>query len=266
MPNPSTETKERKVYFIAFLIIFLVTCLVTLVFLSTYLYQTILNDYNEGMPEALQGLVGVTLVQVAYGSIAYYKKLFKVNWGKDGETIDQNCKNQAIFEIKPKDPDVWGTDGNFEFKWYNAPYGLAIKELGKMNMHKIKKQNVTYKLLLVEGNDEEGRREFNARFDRMKQFLCYMKEHKVNVKEIFQVAVQKNQRTPSISFYILSKNKKPTAIFYLEPLIKSDGKSQQAFQTSRESVVEFLDHDFEDCWDESQIIDIDNLLKIKKTE
>ena len=43
------------------------------------------------------------------------------------EVQDAKMKKQEILEVDPSDPVIWGKSNDFTFKWYNAPYGMAIR-------------------------------------------------------------------------------------------------------------------------------------------
>ncbi len=196
--------------------------------------------------------------------IEFYR--FKVHFNPDSiiysnDSVIQEVlsKTNIILEIDPANPEFWTTDSNFVFKWYNAPYGLAI-DLGKMNMNNINNLNVTYQLLLIEGNDDEERKEFQRRYKRMKEFLLYMEKHNTPVRNKVEIKVLENERIPSISIYLFSKENKPVSNFYIDPLINKGGKTYKAFQTYSESVVFFLDKEFEDSWEIAKEIPMDSIL------
>jgi hypothetical protein len=180
---------------------------------------------------------------------------------KDAENIvTQNLPNtNLIIEIDPSKPEYWTVDSNYIFKWYNAPFGLAI-QLGEMNMNNLKILNVKYQILMVEGNDAEGRAEFKRRYTRMQELLIYMKENKTPLDGRIEVRVFRNERFPSISFYLFSKGGKNVANFYIDPLITEAGVSKKAFQTYNESVVNFLDAEFDKSWMRAEKIKLTSLL------
>ncbi len=176
------------------------------------------------------------------------------------EFYDRARNREAINEVNPADPKIWGNNGDFEFKWFNAPFGLATKELGEMNMNKIKNKGVKYKFLLVEGNDEEGREVFKRRFDKMKKFLVHMKENSTPLFGNIEVRVKAKSPLPSITFYLLKKNNRDAAIFYLGLCIEDD-KAWKAFQTQNEAVIIRLNHEFQDYWDKADEIKLEKLLE-----
>jgi len=203
-------------------------------------------------------LFGVRPAMIEYGK---FRGVFETKSNtdySDSAVVNVLRETNLILEIDPKNPEFWSVDTNYVFKWYNAPYGLAIDELGNMNMNNIINRKVTYQLLLIEGNDTEGKREFQERFDRMRKFLIYMNKNKTPVSENVEVRVLYNKRLPSISIYLFNKERKKVANFYIDPLIAGGGKSQKAFQTYSESVVMFLEREFEDSWDQAVNISIDS--------
>ena len=172
------------------------------------------------------------------------------------EIHERRRDKQLVFEVDPCKENTWGKDGNFEFRWFNAPYGLAIEELGRMNMRKIKIKNVSYRLLLVGGIDKKGKEEFKYRFDRMLAFLRYMKSKDTPIKGIIQVGVLENTRTPTHTYYLLRQEGKKSTIFYLESMVTLGGKSQIAFKTFNKSVYNSFDSKFEEDWRDAKKIDL----------
>jgi len=187
--------------------------------------------------------------------------IYIVNKQQNNTEAVSDINNESIYVVDPANPEIWGTDGNFEFKWYNAPYGLLKKELCEMNVRKITEQNVTYKFLLFEGIDKEGKDEYSHRCDRLTDFIKYLNNCNIPLKDIIEVRVRKRKTIPFITFYILKKNKKPTVVFYLGPLVKKDGKAINAVQTNIESIYNFLDNEFEECWINADKIELDDILK-----
>lgn len=121
-----------------------------------------------------------------------------------------------------------------------------------MNMQNIKKRDVTYQFLLFEGNCKEDREEFNKRFLRLKEFLQYMKNEDTPLDGKVRVRVVRRTTFPSLSYYLLEKSGRETAIFYIRQMVKKDGKSLMAFQTYNESVVHSLDANFTEFWEKAE--------------
>ena len=176
------------------------------------------------------------------------------------EMYDRSKRKGAAEEVDPANPKIWGSSENFEFKWFNAPYGLAVTELGKMNLKKIKKKNVTYKLLLFEGIDNKEKEICKNRFEKMRDFLIHLEANGASVKDKMEVRVKKETPLPSLTFYTLKKQKKDTVVFYLGPCVESDGKAWKAFQTRNEAMFRRLNHEFQDHWDKAEKKDLDKLL------
>jgi SAM-dependent methyltransferase len=73
--------RQRVALFVSFLLIFLVTCLVTLGGLSVYLFRVLVQDQQVAFPRVLSLLIGATILEVAAGIVALYKNLFGIDWG-----------------------------------------------------------------------------------------------------------------------------------------------------------------------------------------
>lgn len=214
-------------------------------------YNLLMKVQESAKPS--EGMLNLIRIFMIFSVLIVLLAFFK-------ETYDRIIRRKAINEVDPADPGIWGKDGNFEFRWYNAPYGLAINELGEMNMEKIKKKNVNYKFLLFEGHNKSEKDIYRKRYELLKAFLKFMKSKDTPLEGNVEVRVKKEVPIPEITFYNLKKDKRHTAIFYLGPCIEQDGKAWKAFQTQNEAVYHRLNHEFQDKWATSTELKLDQLL------
>jgi hypothetical protein len=115
--------------------------------------------------------------------------------------------------------------------------------------------------LLFEGVTKEELARYIKTYEKMQNFLIHLKENNAPLEGNIEVRVKKDCPIPSITFYILKKNKRDTVIFYLGPCVELDGKAWRAFQTQSEAVYRRLNHEFQDQWELAKKIKLENILE-----
>jgi len=211
-----------------------------------------LLENAQNNPEIKNETIGLIWLFMILSAIVILLAFFK-------ELLDNSRKRNEAIAIDPANAKSWGSDGNFVFKWYNAPYGMAIQELGDMNYEKMTHQGVKYKFLLIGGNSKRGKEIFETRYTLMNAFLKHLKGRGAPVESNAEVRVLKNYPIPAMTFYNLKKKGKDTTIFYLGQCV-NDEKAWTAFQTHNKAIYHRLDHEFSDLWRQAEEVKIDELL------
>ncbi len=187
------------------------------------------------------------------------------------DTIVLNMNNSNNFiEIDPSDSTMWNVDPESDFRFYNAPMGLAVEKHGPMNIRNLGLQ-VKYRFLVFETNDPIKKEESLNRIRRVKIFLEYLKTNNDHIHNIqaplnnIQIGVQKNFGMPFLSFFIFESDHELTSIIYPGPVIDIEGKTYGAFRTNNKGVAANFKSEFNNKWKAADKFSVEEFIEYAKS-
>ena len=96
-----------KVLFTVFIVIFALTCSVTIWYVIVYLQQVLVAQQDIALPDVLKGMISATIIEVAIGIFALYKNIFNITWGSNIEQKDIAAANNRLSNSTDEtNPDI----------------------------------------------------------------------------------------------------------------------------------------------------------------
>lgn len=174
----------------------------------------------------------------------------------DNNNILRNLKSsQRVIVIDDVKHDRHWSYIEGELCFYNALWTLPEDRFNETFMKTITDNNVCWRVIYFEGDNEEDRIIANERYRKMRSALDTMIAKNSFVKSRIEIRKSNQGRLPQITFFLFYDGKENVVRFYIDKLLSND-IPRIAFDVYDPTVFGLLQSEFDSQWSDSKKQDV----------